>query len=288
MRCPQRSIDSDAATGECRVLLAQNDVHFAHPQQKTQCLSCIEQHRTCASEESGVGLDVIWACILSNPGASAPGLRAHLANREYFRYMPQTPVAQTLSWLEWLRERIGVANHLHFSAKDGQLNESPRYVQRHRPEKFLGSLLICHSSCRELSPELSACLSKTEVLCRDDRKVLFKDTYFPTKRLTQLVDSLVEPGAFFPWLWLDAQDAHETPPPDWQRLLGDLGADLPPPAGLTLRWSCGRAHSIARPLQSRYKASQGCSDCAATFRRSMRPARTASQQGKRFGMCMFI
>ncbi|KAK2776158.1 INO80 chromatin remodeling complex protein [Colletotrichum kahawae] len=63
----------------------------------------------------------------------------------------------------------------------------------------------------------------------------------------------VEPGAFFPWLWLDAQDTHEIPPPDWQRLLGDLGVDLPASGvdfALAMLQSSLDSSSIAITLES--------------------------------------
>jgi hypothetical protein len=92
-------------------------------------------------------------------------------------------------------------------------------LQRYRLEKFLSALCISYQHTRNLSPELIRHLRETKVLCRGNRQVLLKDTYFLTEELERQVEWFVKLGSIFPWLWLDTETTHSAIPPRWKNLL---------------------------------------------------------------------
>ena len=111
---------------------------------------------------------------------------------------------------------LGVEEIIRFD--DDGLNEAARYLQRHRPDKFLGCLRIWTEHGHDFSEELIEELHEEGVLCRGNRSVPLENVYFPVPTLESRVARFVEPGAFFPWLWLDT----EAIPSVWEGLLTKL------------------------------------------------------------------
>lgn len=155
---------------------------------------------------------------LSGLGCDAPGFMAHyFMSSEYFLDPPQTPPNQTLAWVAWLHSHLGIRKYVHFG--DTCLSDAAEYLQKHRPERFLGALRIHYLHNRRLSPAFIACVQKTKILCEEDQQICLKDAYVPVGRLEALVSRFVERDAFFPWLWLDMENFHDTAPEDWDRLV---------------------------------------------------------------------
>lgn len=136
---------------------------------------------------------------------------------EYFLDPPQTPPDQVLTWVQWFHDHLEIEDHVNLGHTC--LSNAAEYLQEYRPERFLGALRIHYLHNRRLSPVFIACVQQTEVLCRGDQRVCFKDAYVPVERLEALVSRFVERDAFFPWLWLDMENFHDTVPEDWDRLL---------------------------------------------------------------------
>jgi hypothetical protein len=158
-----------------------------------------------------------------NPGDGAPGYDLALfVNEGYFKNAPATPQQQTLAWSEWFYDRLGVKKYVCF-----EHGEVENYLREHRPEKFLGGLHRWFQHSGVISPTHVDRLQKTEILCRSNRRVLLKNTYFPTKVLERRVGRFVEQNAFFPWLWLDVETTYDAIPSDWGSLLKTLDAGFP-------------------------------------------------------------
>jgi hypothetical protein len=153
-----------------------------------------------------------------NPGDGAPGRNSNFVSEEYFTDSPATPPEQKVTWLEWFYMKLDVERYVPIQDKK-LLSDYGRYLQEHRPEKFLGALRISYQQTRNLSSDLIEHLRVTEVLCRGNQRVLLKDTYFPTEELERRVERFVEPGIFFPWLWLDTETTHDAIPSRWKNLL---------------------------------------------------------------------
>lgn len=155
-----------------------------------------------------------------SPGNRPPWFMAHtFVSPGYFQNSPQTPADQEMTWVDWFYCQLNTQKYVYFG--DTYLSDAAKYLQIHRPEKFLGALRIHLRHNRHLSPEFIACVRETKVLCRGGPNCMteLKDTYFPTKRLESLVERYVESDAFFPWLWLDTGNNHETIPQDWDRVV---------------------------------------------------------------------
>ncbi|KAI0136379.1 ino80 chromatin remodeling complex protein [Xylariales sp. AK1849] len=159
------------------------------------------------------------------PGDGAPGYAAYFVNEEYFRNSPATPQGQKLTWHEWFCSKLDVEEIVKFAGKT--LGPAVKYLQENRPEKFLGCLRLGVCGSKNLSSDLIGCLLETKVLCRGNRRFSLKDTYFPTKELEKRVERFVEHGAFFPWLWLDAEITSDAISSGWRCLLTKLGVGSP-------------------------------------------------------------
>lgn len=142
----------------------------------------------------------------------------------YFQDSPETPKRQTLTWVEWFHSYLDIKKYVHFGLSG--LSEAAKYLQEHRPERFLGALQIHYQNNPNLSREFVECLQNTEVLCRGGQKIALKDTYFPTKKLENFVKSYTENGTFFPWIWTEDEIAYDTVPANWDELLRKLGVGL--------------------------------------------------------------
>ncbi len=162
-----------------------------------------------------------------NPGDGAPGFEALFVHKDYFTDGPSRPPGQELMWSEWFIEKLSLDIHVTLEGYR-TIHEEGIYLQQHRPERFLGALRLDYE--HSLSPPFADyidLLRGTEVLCRGNRKVTLKDTYFPIVELEKRVDRFVESGAFFPWLYLDDADTHDVIQPKWKEFLTLLGVGSP-------------------------------------------------------------
>lgn len=162
----------------------------------------------------------------SDAGRNAPGFMEHdFVNEGYFQDPPQTPSDQELTWTEWFDRRLGVEDYVFLG--DWKISDAGIYLQQHRPERFLGALRIHHHHNPRPLPQFIAWVQEIPVLCQGNRQVRLKNTYFPTKRLENLVESFVEREAFFPWLWIDPQIPHYALSTSWDTFLSDCNGGVP-------------------------------------------------------------
>ncbi|KAH8901208.1 hypothetical protein GQ53DRAFT_707485 [Thozetella sp. PMI_491] len=162
----------------------------------------------------------------SNPGDGAPGYPANFVNEEYFRNSPQTPSTQRLTWRKWFYKELDIYDIVKF--EDEWLWGGAEYLQEYRPEKFIECLRIWFEKHEYFEEKLVEVLRETKVLCRGNRMILLKNVYFPVQELESRVARFVEPGAFFPWLWLDVEACYDAVPPEWKGLLAELKFGSPP------------------------------------------------------------
>lgn len=153
-----------------------------------------------------------------NPGDGARGFSADFVSEEYFRDTSHTSPEQGLTWLEWFYVKLDVEKYIPISNSTKLLTGFARYLQEHRPEKFLGAICIWYQETRNLSPDLIQHLQVTEVLSRTNRQVLLKDAYIPTEELERRVERFIEPDTFFPWLWLDTETTNNATLSGWKDL----------------------------------------------------------------------
>lgn len=162
----------------------------------------------------------------SSPGSEAPGFMAHyFLNDQYFMHAPQSSQYQPLSWVQWFHRHLKIPKYVYLG--NSNLSDAAKYLEQHRPERFLGALRIHHLHNRPLSPEFIACVRDASVMCRGNQTYKLSGTYFPTKRLESLVGRFVKHGAFFPWLWLEGQNSYDTVPEHWDRILRPLEVGIP-------------------------------------------------------------
>jgi hypothetical protein len=161
-----------------------------------------------------------------NPGDGAPGFFSQpRANQEYFKDEIDTPQGQKLTWVEWFYDQLELEKDLDIFC-GAELSDVELYLQKHRPEKFLGCLCR-HAGYLSPGSDLGKILWETEVLCRGGRQFKLNATYFPTQDLEKRVERFVEPGASFPWLWLDLESTPDGIPTEWKSLLTVLGCGIP-------------------------------------------------------------
>lgn len=159
-------------------------------------------------------------------GYDAPGFKHHhFMHDAYFLDPPDTPTSQKLTWVEWFYTYLGIREYVYC----GQfyLSKAAKYLQEHRPERFLGALRIhCHHN-PDLNPDFVADVGIANVLCRGGQMMPLKDTYFPLKRLESLVERFMEHGTFFPWLWTGNMTSYDAKSEFWDRFLRKLGVGIP-------------------------------------------------------------
>lgn len=162
------------------------------------------------------------------PGCGAPGYpgRGHYFMDEgYFLDPPQTPPNQSLAWIKWLHGHLDVAEYVCLSGI--QLSEAAKYLQKHRPDRFLGALRIHHDYDRELPPAFVTCVQELPVLCRGDQQIRLDNSYLPNRKLEQLVERYVKQDAFFPWLWIDPKIPNDKMSTSWDEFLQDCNGGVP-------------------------------------------------------------
>ncbi|ROW15002.1 hypothetical protein VPNG_03421 [Cytospora leucostoma] len=159
----------------------------------------------------------------SGPGDGARGFQAIFLNEEYLRSSPEKPSHQSLTWVQWFQEWLEVYDYavldvvLHGNST--LWGDAAEYLREERPEKFLGALRIHHQHHQGPTDEFIQCVQHTNVLCRGNRRVALKETYFPIQTLERLVKQYVEPDAFFPWLWLETEIEFDSIPDLWRGML---------------------------------------------------------------------
>lgn len=165
-----------------------------------------------------------------NPGNGAPGYRTRFVNEIYFKDCPTAIQSEAWpkAWVEWFYDKLDVENCVEF---DGYvLRGAAKYLQKYRPEKFLGALYVWYDQ-KHLSSNFITSMQKKKVLCRGNHQVMLKNAYFPTKELERLVERFVGQNVFFPWLWLDIDTTPDVTsdviPPRWKSLLTNLKVGFP-------------------------------------------------------------
>ena len=111
--------------------------------------------------------------------------------------------------------------------QEDELGGPAKYLQKHRPDKFLGGLCIWYQYAKCISSDLAEHVRDTKVLCRGNRHALLKDAYFPAKELERRVQRFIGPDVFFPWLWLDTETTDPDSPFPWMKLLEQLKVGTP-------------------------------------------------------------
>jgi hypothetical protein len=149
-----------------------------------------------------------------NPGDGAPGYWVRFVHKEYFVDAPVDTEKRT--WIGWLHDTLHVPKCVSLWDKDGR-----EYIQKNRPEKFLGAIYAHRWNYSSFTPELVGELRSTAVLCRGNRRVPLKEAYFPTADLVKRTEKYLGDDVFFPWLRLEFETP-STIPPRWKTLLGDL------------------------------------------------------------------
>lgn len=158
--------------------------------------------------------------LLKGGGSLAPGFKGlghHFMNEGYFLDSPQTPPNQALTWIKWFHHHLDVEGYVVLETTG--LSVAAKYLQKERPERFLGALRMHYLHNRPFSSEFIAIVQNTKILCQGYQQVCLKDAYVPIERLKTLVTRFVEDGASFPWLWLDTDNFPDTTPEDWDRLV---------------------------------------------------------------------
>lgn len=162
----------------------------------------------------------------SGPGCDAPGFTAHcFINEGYFLDPPQPPPNQSLTWTKWFHDCLDVSEYVHFG--DTELSQAAKYLQKHRPDRFLGALRIHHDYDRPLLSAFVTCVQEIPVLCRGDQQIRLDNTYFPKRKLEQLVERYVKQDAFFPWLWIDPKIPNDKMSTSWDKFLQDCNGGVP-------------------------------------------------------------
>ncbi|KAI0385044.1 hypothetical protein F5Y04DRAFT_204258 [Hypomontagnella monticulosa] len=159
-----------------------------------------------------------------NPGDGAPGHPALFVNEKYFEKLPIS--IKKKPWIDWFYNRLCVDKCVMFY--DDNLEEVGRYLQKYRPEKFLGALLAfyTYTPTRDMS-NLVDYVRGSKVLCRGNRHVLLTEAYFPTQELERRVERFVGQDVPFPWLWLDIETTPDAIPPEWKPFLTLLKVGSP-------------------------------------------------------------
>ncbi len=166
-----------------------------------------------------------------HPGDGAPGFPCKFLDDIYYTDAPTKPQDEMSTFREWLISDVGVAKYVALW-HDPILQREGRYLQEHRPEKFLGALRVWHEYPGEFSQASVDRLKTMEVLCRGNRRVPLERAYFPNASLEFWVGRYVEQGVFFPWLWLGTEDTQESALPRLEGLLSKLGVIRSPLADL--------------------------------------------------------
>ncbi|KAI0977216.1 hypothetical protein F4678DRAFT_468441 [Xylaria arbuscula] len=155
-----------------------------------------------------------------NPGDGAPGWSVDFVHQGYF----QNPPADTedTTWVDWFYDTLGVEDYADLEFLPGEVD----YIQRYRPEKFLGAIEVTYEPGDNISPQFIESVRDTVVLCRGNHKLPLKETLFPTTELMRRTKKFLGEGVFFPWLQLEFENNSSSIPPRWKSLLDTLRVSI--------------------------------------------------------------
>ncbi|KAI1188940.1 hypothetical protein F5B17DRAFT_450976 [Nemania serpens] len=155
-----------------------------------------------------------------DPGDGAPGLEVNFVHEAYFEDPPAD--TEDTTWVDWFYERLKVEYYVDIEfwsvARD--------YLQRYRPEKFLGTLEVYYQHNTNLTPEFIEIVREAVVLCQGNNRQPLKETFFPTTELMKRTEKFLGQGVFFPWLQLEFDNDSSRIPPRWKSLLGTLRVSI--------------------------------------------------------------
>jgi hypothetical protein len=154
------------------------------------------------------------------PGDGAPGWHVKFVHQEYFRNPPADTEGTT--WVDWFYDKLDVERYV-------KLEITPKardYIQRYRPEKFLGALEVAYQHNTRLTPQYIESVRDAVVLCRGNHKLPLKETLFPTTELMKRTEKFLGQGVFFPWLQLEFENDSSSIPPRWKSLLDTLRVSI--------------------------------------------------------------
>lgn len=154
------------------------------------------------------------------PGDGAPGWDVSFVHQEYFQDPPDD--TEDTTWEDWFYDRIQVGRYVNIEKLSGARD----YIQRYRPEKFLGTLEVYHQHNIHLTPEFIETVRDTVVLCRGNHMLPLKETIFPTTELMRRTEKFLGQGVFFPWLQLEFENDSSSVPPKWKSLLDTLRVSI--------------------------------------------------------------
>ncbi|KAI1748144.1 hypothetical protein F4782DRAFT_384783 [Xylaria castorea] len=156
-----------------------------------------------------------------NPGDGAPGWSVSFVHQEYF----QNPPADTkdTTWVDWFYDKLEVERYVNLEI---MLNTRD-YIQRYRPEKFLGTLEVFYQHNASFMPTFIESVRNAVVLCRGNHKLPLKETLFPTTELMKRTEKFLGQVVFFPWLQLEFKNDSSSIPPRWKSLLDTLQVSIP-------------------------------------------------------------
>ncbi|KAI0182894.1 hypothetical protein EV127DRAFT_40641 [Xylaria flabelliformis] len=156
-----------------------------------------------------------WELSRPRPEDDVPGLFFNFVHQTYFENSPAE--TQDTSWVNWFYDKLEVEKYVDL----WYLKEERDYIQTYRPEKFLGTLYEFYRHKPSLG-QYSEDIRNTAVLCRGNRKVPLKETYFPTTDLVKRAEKFLGQDVFFPWLQLEFENNSNNIPPTWKSLLSLL------------------------------------------------------------------
>lgn len=156
----------------------------------------------------------------TEPGNGALGFAVPFLAAEYLRDIPNKPEGHYWTWLDWLHSCLGILRHVKLILANVSLTNICKYVAKHRPEKFLGTLqhhwqFEKHSIIGNIN--IVENLQNIKVLCQGNRKYNLCKTYLPLPKLEQCCARFMDEGESFPFLKLETS-LHQTNLSEWMFL----------------------------------------------------------------------
>ncbi|KAI1297487.1 hypothetical protein F5Y03DRAFT_386916 [Xylaria venustula] len=150
-----------------------------------------------------------------NPGDGAPGWSVDFIHQEYFQNPPTN--TKNTTWVGWFYDTLQVNKYADLEF----LPKGVDYIQRYRPEKFLGAVEVSYAKWN-LTPHFIERIRETAVLCRGNHKLPLREAMFPTTELIRRTNKFLGERVFFPWLQLEFENDLSSIPPRWNSLLETL------------------------------------------------------------------
>ncbi|KAL2822753.1 hypothetical protein BDW59DRAFT_173698 [Aspergillus cavernicola] len=123
----------------------------------------------------------------------------------YMSECPVQPEEESLTWKDWLSEKLNVQDVISL-ANDDDLTKECRYVAEHHPERFVGFLLKYWKSNEGHLVNNQAVINKLlkiEVLCENGDLYPLGKVYVRSEKL-EYASGFLREDEFFPWLKQDA------------------------------------------------------------------------------------